>query len=149
MKVRSVIDKCEELLEVSYVRDDLLACFNLVENELSLDYFPLYATHSCNSHLVYYTEFEYNPVRVVSCDCKFKLYQEYIESKETITEVKYTYTPYSKGLGDECSYSEEYLDCLAYGTISEYLCSQGFYEESLLWDEKYKRQIKKMYEVKE
>jgi hypothetical protein len=149
MKVREVIDKCEELLDVGYTREDLLNCFNLVEKELALDYFPLYAKHQCNAQAVYYNELEHNPVRIVDCNCNFKILPTHIESKKTITEIKYTYTPSQKGLYDECSYDESYLDCLVHGVIAEYLCEQGFFEEAILWGKKYKEQIQKLYEVKE
>lgn len=142
MKVREIIDKCEELLEVNSTKDDLLECFNLVEHELALEYMPLYATHQGNSDTVYYAEFEYNPVRIIGCNCKFKLYPEYIKAKENITEVKYAYTPNKKELYDECSYNEEFLKCIIYGTVAEYLLSQGFYEEAAAWNEKYKKEIK-------
>lgn len=141
MKVKEVIDKCEELLEVNGTKEDLLACFNVVENELALDYLPLYATHVCNSNIVNYAEFEYNPVRIVGCNCKFKIYPTHIEAKETITNIQYAYTPNNKELYDECSYSKDFLKCLAYGTISEYLTTQGFYEEAVLWNKKYKKEI--------
>lgn len=142
MKVIEVISKCEELLSVNYTRDDLLTCFNLVENELALDYLPLYAIHKCDAQVVYYAEFEYQPVRIVNCNCGFKIYPEFIEGKEDIVEIKYSYIPHSKDLHDECSYDEKYLDCLVCGTVAEYLCSQGFFEEANLWEKKYKKQIK-------
>ena len=142
MKVREVINECEALLSVDYTIEDLLSCFNLVENELALDYLPLYDTHKCNSRIVYYTEFQYQPVRIIDCNCKFKIYPEFLKGKEDITEIKYSYVPRSKALSDESSYDEQYLECLAYGTVSEYLCSQGFFEEALLWGKKYKNMIK-------
>ncbi len=149
MKVRDVIDKCIELLPIDCEKDDLLTCFNIVEGELSLDYFPLYATHKCDAKTVYYADFEYNPIRIVDCNCKFKIYPQYIEAKNVITEVKYTYFPKKKDIYSECEYDEKYFNCLVYGTISEYLISQGFYEEADLWNRKYKKQIQELYEVKE
>lgn len=142
MNVIEVISKCEELLEVESTRESLLECFNIVENELAFEYFPLYATHICQSDTVYYTEFEYSPVRIVGCNCAFKLYPQYMQSKEIIKEIKYTYEPSNKSLRDECSYGDEFLLCLTYGIISEYLLSQGFYEEAAVWDNKYKKEIK-------
>ena len=143
MKVKDVIDKCEELLEVNSAKEDLLSCFNIIEHELALEYLPLYETHQCNSKVVKYSELEYNPVRIIACSCgKFKLYPTYIEGKETITEIKYAYTPHPKSLYDECSYNEDILKCITYGTVAEYLTSQGFYEEAILWNEKYKKEIK-------
>ena len=141
MKVIEVIDKCEELLEVHHNREDLLDCFNLVQNELALNYLPLYATHTCNSNVVFYDDFKHNPVRIVGCNCKFKIYPTYIESKDTIMSVQYAYTPDVQGLYDECHYGTDVLDCLVYGIIAEYLLSQGFYEMSAMWDKKYKKQI--------
>lgn len=141
MKVKTVIDKCTELLEMESTREELLPFFNLVENELAVNYLPLYSTHWCNSKIVYFTEFEYNPVRIVGCNCRFKIYPTYIEGKEAITEIQYAYAPNKKELYDECSYNEEFLECLVYGTIYEYLISNGFYEESVAWDKKYKRAI--------
>ena len=105
MKVRDVIDKCIELLDVHYVKEDLLECYNIVENELALDYLPLHATHRCHSTVVYYTELEYNAVRIVNCNCKYKIYPEYIESKEQINYIQYTYTVSKKELYDECAYT--------------------------------------------
>ena len=142
MKVKEVIDKCEELLEVDSTKEELLYCFNLVENELALDYLPLYATHICNSNIVNYSEFEYNPVRIIECNCRFKIFPTHIEAKEPVKIVQYTYTPNKKEIYDECSYHKEFLNCLVYGTISEFLLSKGFYEEAALWCEKYKREIK-------
>ena len=142
MKVKDVIDKCEELLEVPYTREDLISCFNVVECALALDYLPLYATHMCNANVVYYDEFAYAPIRIVGCNCQFKTYPTYIESKETITSIQYAYMPRIKGFHDECAYGKELLNCLSYGVVSEYLISQGFYEEAILWDNKYKKEIK-------
>ena len=141
MKVRDVIDKCEELLQIASTREDLLDCFNVVEHDLALDYVPLYATHLCNARVVYYTEFKYAPWRIVECNCKFKLYPQYIESKDIITAIDYSYIPNNKELYDECSYKDEFLKCLAYGTVAEYLISKGFYEESALWNKTYKKEI--------
>ena len=142
MKVKEVIDKCQELLEVENTKDDLLMCLNLVESELATDYLPLYETHNCNSNTVKFSELKYKPIRIVSCNCRYKIYPTYIESKENITEIKYTYIPSKKDLHDECSYNDMCFKCLVYGTIAEFLCSQGFYEEAAQWSEKYKREIK-------
>ena len=141
MKVIDVISKCEDLLEVCYTRDNLLTCFNTIEQELALNYLPLYATHQCNSKVVYYSDFEYSPVRIVGCNCKFKLYPTHIESHDDITHIDYAYTPHFKNLYDECSYNELFEKCLSYGVIAEYLLSQGFYEESIRWSSKYKHEI--------
>lgn len=146
MKVKEVIDKCIELLDVDYTKEDLLECFNVIENELALDYLPLYHTHKCNSTKVYYTELEYNPVRIVSCNCKFKLYPEFITSKEVITEVVYSYTPNAKTMYDECSYDEKFLNCLTYGMITEYFIRQGFFEEAILWGRRYKNELQAWYD---
>lgn len=141
MRVKDVIDKCIALLDVVADKFDLLSCFNLIEHELALDYFPLYATHKCNTQTVLYTELEHKPVRIVKCNCGFKIFPEHIEAKELITEITYAYAPDEKELYDECSYGDSLFDCLVLGTIHEYLLMQGFYEEAILWDLKYKKEI--------
>lgn len=146
MKVIEVIDKCEALLDVPFTREDLVKCFNVIEQELALDHFPLYATHQCNSKVVYFDEFEHAPVRIVMCDQKFKLHPTYMESKKEMHQIQYAYAPNTKELMDECSYGEEFIDCLVYGIITEYLRSQSFFEEAIVWDKKYKKAIQEVQE---
>lgn len=141
MNVKFVIDKCIDLLEIEYTKEDLLRCFNLVEKEMAIDYFPLYKTDLTNNKRVYYSELDYNPVRIVSCNCKFKMNKEYIESKDVIKEVVYSYIPNDKGFYDECSYGMEFLKCYIYGVISEFLLQNHFYEEAAFWSKKFKRVI--------
>lgn len=141
MKVIEVIDKCEKLLEVNSTTEDLLECFNLVENELALNYLPLYAIHQCHSKIVYFNEFEYAPVRIVMCNCKYKLHPTHMESKKEITNIQYSYTPNKKDLYDECSYDERALDCLTYGVVAEYLLNHMYFDEAALWHKKYKKEI--------
>ena len=47
--------------------------------------------------------------------------------------------------GDECSYDEQFLNCIVYGMIAEFLCTQCFYEESIAWEKKYKKEISNLY----
>jgi len=149
MKVIEVIDKCEALLDVPFTREDLVKCFNVIEQELARDHFPLYATHQCNAKVVRFDEFEYAPVRIVMCDSKFKLHPTHMESKKEMHHIQYAYAPNTKELLDECSYGEEFIDCLVHGIITEYLCTQYFFEEAIVWDKKYKKEIQALYEVKE
>lgn len=142
MNVKFVINKCIDALDVEYTKDELLNCFNLVENQMAMDYFPLYKTHQCDSKTVYYSEFEYNPIRIISCNCKFKVHEEYIESKDIINEIIYSYAPNKKDFSDECTYNIEFLDCYVYGIISEFLLRHMFYDEASYWNEKYKKEIK-------
>ena len=109
MKVKEVIDKCIDLLEVDYTKDDLIQCFNFAERGLALDYIPLYAIHQCNSKVVYYDTFEYQPVRIVDCNCSFKICPTYLKGTDNVIWVKYTYIPNEKTLYDECSYNEKFL----------------------------------------
>ena len=146
MKVKEVINKCIDLLEVDSTKEELVDCYNVVEHELALDYLPLYHTHKCNSTNVSYSDLEYDPVRIVSCNCQFKLYPTHIESHELMTSITYAYTPNKKKLYDECSYDEKFFNCLVYGTISEYLICQGFFEEAALWGKKYKKELQNWYD---
>ena len=142
MNAKFVINKCIDLLEVEYTVEELLRCFNLIEKEMATDHFPLYKIHAANNKRVYYSELDCHPIRIVSCNCKFKVYKEYIESKDVIKEIVYSYAPDDKGLYDECEYDSEFLNCYVYGILSEYLMTQRFFEESIRWTDKYRDEIK-------
>lgn len=142
MKVKSVINKCKELLEIDADNDALLRCYNFIEQEMALDHFPLYAMHQCDSKRVYYSDLEHNSARIVKCNCPVKFYPEYVQAKENIKEIVYTYIPKPQDLYGDCVYGQDFFDCLVYGTMSEYLISKGFYEESIRWTEKYRDTIK-------
>ena len=136
----------------------LLECFNIVENELALDYLPLYAEErmTTNSGKFYYRNFTHDVVRIIGVTDgygnakKYTLYADHLITDGGMTNVFYTYTPKAKEIGDN---SDFYLyvspRLLSYGVAAEYYLMLGLTSEAAIWDKKYKDAIEALYRSKE
>lgn len=125
----------------------LLKCYNIVENEIALDYIPLTAeqTVSVLAGKIYYTVLTHTPVSVLSVTdtygnkLPFTIYPEYVQTKSGARVIDYTYAPTAKTLTGNCEYGNRVsLRVFAYGVACEYCLINGRYEEALVWDRKYK-----------
>ena len=135
----------------------LLECFNLVENELALDYLPLYAEDKIASGTgkIFYKNLTHDAVRIIGVTDsfgaakKFTLYADHLITLPGTTNVFYTYTPKTKGIDEE---SDFYLyvspRLLAYGVVAEYYLALGLITEAGVWDKKYKDAIEALYRSK-
>ena len=135
----------------------LLRCFNLVENELAVDYLPLYAEEEVETETgaVYYTEFSRTPIRIVAVhdawdnEMPFRLFPDYLKTQGGKLKIRYAYEPVKKTLEGESDYvlqSAERL--LAYGIATEYSLALGLFEEAAVWDKKYKEAVAIAYRTK-
>jgi hypothetical protein len=136
---------------------ELLRCFNLVENELALDYLPLYAEDEIvtDTGVVYFSELAKRPVRVVEVrdgqgnDLSFRLYPEYLKTAVGKIVVRYAYVPEEKGFQEESDFALfASVRLFAYGMACEYLTVNGDFEEAGVWDKKYKEAIACAYRSK-
>ena len=132
----------------------LLRCFNLVENELALDYFPLQAEEELETETgaIFYSKLSRPVVRILRvCDesgasVAFKLFPEYLKTDAGKVTVRYTYTPAEKGLdGASDFYTLVSARLTAYGMAAEYQLQNGAFEDAAVWDKKYKDAIKAAY----
>ena len=139
--------------------EDLLAAFNLVENELALDYLPLYAkeSFSVEEGKIAYARFSKNPSRVTSVSkasgeqIPFEIYPTEIrvQAGAETAVVEYAFLPEKKGLADASDYqSGVSVGLMANGVAAEYCAMQGLYAEAAFWDKKYKESIAKTHKVK-
>lgn len=135
----------------------LLRCFNLVENELALDYLPLYAEEELVSETgaVYFSELENKPVRIVEVrdftgqQTAYRLFPEYLKTTAGQITVRYTYAPEEKLLTGESDFKLfASVRLFAYGMASEYLTANGLFEEGAVWDKRYKDAIASAYRSK-
>lgn len=128
----------------------LLNCFNLVENELALDYLPLIKKESYTPQngKIFYSQFSSSVVRILDVENElgqkvdFRLFATYMEVDATVANVRYAYTPTEKAINGESDYklaASERL--LAFGMAAEYLSALGLLEEASVWDKKYKEGI--------
>lgn len=130
--------------------DLLLTCFNLVENELALDYIPLIKeeTFTLTNGKLAYSKFSSSVVRILRVEDKngetvpFRLFASYMEADEKTVTVRYAYTPVEKTINSESEYAVGVSErLLAYGMAAEYCTALGLYEEANVWDKKYKEGI--------
>lgn len=133
--------------------DSLLRCYNFVENEIALDYFPLKAeeTFSFDGGKLPYTRFAHAPVNVHKAEgtagnsLEFKIFPAYLLLPEGAGTVKvtYSYAPETKSLGDECAFGEKIsARLMSFGIASEFLLSLARYSESNMWQRRYQEALK-------
>jgi len=145
-------DEAGEVATMSLVR-----CFNLVENELALDYLPLFYEEELESDTgaVYFSELTKAPVRIVQVtdgnnqELEFRLFPEYVKTQAGKIKIRYSYTPTQKdidGTSDFFLYASVRL--FAYGMAAEYFAASGLFEEAAVWDRKYKDAIQAAYKRK-
>lgn len=140
--------------EESEKTDVLLQCFNLVENELALDYLPLYAETEVETEtgVVNYTSLPHAVVRILRVQdeggnaLSFKLFPSYIKASCGKLKIGYTYAPTAKTLLGSSDYVlQASVRLFAYGIAAEYTLLTGMFEESAVWDKKYKDAIEAAY----
>lgn len=134
----------------------LLECYNIVENELALDYLPLTAEDEVETKTgtVEFSVLKENVVRICKAEdesgqaVKFKLFPKYLKTQPGKLKIRYTYTPQNKGLDGECECAPAVsVRMLAYGIAAEYCLCMGLYEEAAVWDKKYKGAIEAAYKA--
>lgn len=132
----------------------LLRCFNLVENEIALDYLPLIAEEEIESEtgVIPYASLSKEAVRVLAvCDewgneAAFKIFPECLKTQPQKVCVRYTYLPEKKTFQDKSDFTlHASVRLFAYGIAAEYSLASGLFEEAAVWDKKYKDAIKAAY----
>lgn len=128
----------------------LVECFNIVENELALDYLPLYAEDEMYSDTgkIEFSKLSQAAVRILKVEdvwgnsLPFKLFPTYLVTQPQKVKITYTYTPTKKTITGKSDYQLLASERLfAYGVAAEYCVAMGLYEESAVWDKKYKESI--------
>ncbi len=150
--VRSYLDAGNEVGKKQ--AELLLECFNLVENELALDYLPLCAEDTVDSASgkISYLMMRYAPVRVIKVtdewgnSTAFSIFPDYLSTQPGRVKISYTYTPEKKTMTDKSDFEMQVsVRLMAYGVAAEYALATGLFEEAAIWDKKYKEAIKATY----
>ncbi len=125
----------------------LLRCYNLVENEIALDYHPLKReeTLSVEGNRVEFSAFTFAPVDILSVTdergaaVEYSLFPAYIAlncGKEV--RISYAYSPAEKGWNDEGSFSGKIsARLLSFGVTCEFCLSRGQFSEAAVWQKRY------------
>ena len=138
--------------------DEFVDCFNLVENELALDYVPLRTkgTFLVEGGVVRFNIFTSEPARVLSVTdeqgkrLEYTIFPTDIRLPEYVKVVKieYAYLPKKKTIDEESDYqSRVSVGLMAYGVAAEYCAAQGLYAEAAFWNKKYKECIPRVHEA--
>ena len=139
------------------VVETLLTCYQLVENELALDYYPLVTeeeiatdTGKLDFEILQKPVVRFLAVRdVYGKHLPYDLYVGYLKTEPGILKIKYTYTPTTKKDRDgvcECALGVS-SRMMAYGVASEYCFISGLYEEGEVFAKKYREAIASVYRV--
>lgn len=137
--------------------ETLLRCFNLVENEVALDYLPLYAEDEAESETgrVEYSVLGKAAVRVLGVrdewgnKIPFRLFPDHLRTAPGKVRIAYTYTPEEKGLEDSSDFVLQASPRLfACGMAAEYCLACGLFEEAEVWDGKYRAALAAAYRAR-
>lgn len=132
----------------------LLQCYNLIENELALDYFPLIAEDEVqtNTGMVDFSNLSCAMTKIWGVTdmngeaVKYRLFPKYIKTQPGRLKIRYIYAPQEKTADEECEFAAAVSKrMVAYGMAAEYCMHMGLYEEADAWDKKYKGAIEAAY----
>jgi hypothetical protein len=127
--------------------DTLLRCYNMVENEIALDYLPLVTEQNMDASTgkVMYTSFLRTPVSITGVTdvygekLPYTIFPTYLQTRKGLAVVTYSYSPVEKMLSDESEFAARASkNLLAFGVAGEYCLLKGLYEEAVVWDKKYR-----------
>ncbi len=130
--------------------ETLLTCFNVVENEIALDDYPLKRTETFafQSGTLPFSDFSVPPVDVCAVRSggqrlAFTLSPDGVLCDCSSAEVTYSYAPKKKGIGDSSELGGKISPRLmALGVASEYCFVKGRTEEGKIWGVKYREALK-------
>ncbi len=125
----------------------LLDCYNLVEEQISTDYYRLKHTQSftVSNGVIECKEFKYNPLAILKVLDKFKnnvdleIKPDGIYTSLKYVEVTYSYLPSKKQIDGVSEFELTPISprILAYGTVTEFCLIKGMYEEAVTWHNKF------------
>ena len=131
----------------------LLRCYNLVENEIALDYFPLKHEEVINVQdgKLPFEDLSYAPVEILSVrvggkPLDFEIRPAYLQLERSMTgnvTVGYTYSPAEKGWNGECELGGKIsARLLSLGVCNEFCLSNGQFGEAATWEKKYREALR-------
>lgn len=128
----------------------LVNCFNVVENEIALDDYPLKKTETLqfSKGILPYTSFSAPPVDVCAVESggirqRFKLTPEGVKCDCRTADVTFTYAPKKKDIADTSELDGKISPRLvALGVASEYCFIKGRTDEAKIWGVKYREALR-------
>lgn len=124
----------------------LLKCANMVFDEIAAEYIHLNAVekHTSADGRIPYQDFTLRPIDIYAVKqngkyVPFKRLPDELVTYGGEVEIYFTYKHGKKEIGDNLDFDGRLsVRAAAYGTAAEYSLISGLYEESLIWDKRYK-----------
>ena len=126
----------------------LVNCFNLVENELAVDYLPLVCEDTLSTDeegVIEYARLSKKIAYVIAVHDEWgnraceKRMPTHVKLEPGKYVVRYAALPTEKGAEGFCEYEAGVSERLmAYGVAAEYCLHKGLYAEHAAWDKKYR-----------
>ena len=127
----------------------LLRCYHVVENEVALDYFPIFNTEkfAVKDGKLFFTQFTLTPVNVKKVTntsdmgVPFSVNSLYLSLPESCREVlvTYSYSPPKQEMDGIVPFPNTISPrLLAFGVASEYCIIARRFEEGKMWGERYR-----------
>ncbi len=138
----------------------LLRCYNLIENEVALDYFPLKKRESftVEEGTLPYSDFTFAPVTVLEArehgvPVSFELYPAELRLPRPCgvrtVEILYSYSPAEKGWEEESEFSGKIsARLLSFGVASEFCLTNGQFSEAAMWEKKFRDALRSAHIVR-
>ena len=135
----------------------LRQCFNLVQNELALDYLPIIREDETYTQtgVIPFSLLSKEPVKILDVtdgkgeSVEYTMFPEYVKSQPGKLKIVYTYVPDDKDFEQVAEASQQASTRLfAYGMAAEYCLANGLFEEANIWDKKYRDSIRAAYRLK-
>ncbi len=135
----------------------LLRCYNLVENEVALDYFPLKTEETFGAEQrgsegeLPYSAFSFAPVEILSVKGESGIPLSFesrptallLPKNATRVAVSYHYSPKEKEWGDDAEAALQVsARLLAAGVCCEYCLIGGQYGEAATWEKKFREALR-------
>ncbi len=131
---------------------ELLDCYNIIENEIATDYYPLKRSEAVKADggIIPYSALTEPVIDILAVmgsggsKLRFHCYPDHVaaEGGGDVT-VLYTYSPERKQLKSESAFKGKVsARLMAFGVTSEYLIRKGRYETAKLWAVRYRDCLK-------
>ena len=129
----------------------IVRCFNMVANELASDYVEIRKIEcvQATNKMVSYDSFSERLINVKKVEqngvnVKYRLYPDFLMIEaEGQVDIEYCYLPSTVELDDEIMLTPRITELLMInGVLGEYCLINGRYEDSMLYDKRYREMIK-------
>lgn len=131
--------------EQNAIVNDLVKCFNLINNEIASEYFPIIKCENAKTEnfKINLSSLSNSVLRVIAVQdyygrkIKFKIYDDYIMAIANNVNVIYQSLPGNLSLSDEF-FTTLPNRVYAYGIAREYYFLQTLFDEADVWEERFK-----------